>query len=162
MNQLDSGVARLPGRVGPRPQTGPMMPHQQLSQNAPQPLQERLFQRARTLAGVTVRESRVSVPGARALVLEEGSRGPREAFMVDGEFAHLHPPYDGSLHLILPEEAAREVIERGWGELHPAARMGMIPATALMVYGPRDEEELETVWAILRISYEHARGEGNT
>ena len=38
------------------------------------------------------------------------------------------------------------------------ARLGVIPPTALMIYGPRDEEELEVVWAILRTSYDRARG----
>ena len=50
--------------------------------------------------------SMVSVPGARAFVLGEAAGRPPEAFMVGGEFAHLHPDYDGSLHLILPPEAA--------------------------------------------------------
>jgi hypothetical protein len=135
-----------------------MMPHTQLSQNAPPHLQELLFERIATLPGISVRESRVSVPGARAFVLDENSRGPREAFMVDGEFAHLHPPSDGSLHLVLPEPEAREVIEKGWGEPHPAGRMGWVAGTALMVYGPRDEQELESVWTIVRASYRFACG----
>lgn len=28
----------------------------------------------------------------------------------------------------------------------------------VMVYGPRDEDELEVVWSIFRLSYEFARG----
>ena len=78
--------------------------------------------------------------------------------MVGTEFAHLHPPDDGSLHLVLPAKVAQEVVQKGWGELHPAARMGIIPATAVMVYGPRDERELEVVWLIVLAAYASARG----
>lgn len=70
----------------------------------------------------------------------------------------LHPGYNGSLHLVLPEESAREVIDKGWGELHPAARPGYGPTTAVMVYGPRYAAELKVIWEILRASYEFASG----
>ncbi len=138
------------------------MPHQQLSQNAPPELQEALFERAARLPGVRVGRSGVSVPGARAFILdEELAQGPPEAFMVGTEFAHLHPPYDGSLHLALAAEAATELERKGWGELHPLARMGVMPPTALMVFGPRDAGELEVVWTILQASHAFARGSGD-
>ena len=160
MRPIRDIVASLPCRAGDRPHTNPTTPHQQLNQNAPRDVQELLFERARALTGVVVSASQVSVPGARAFFLQERfAKGPREAFMVGREFAHLHPPYDGSLHLVLPSETAEQVTAKGWGELHPAARMGLIPPTALMVYGPRDEKELEAVWKILYASYVGARGE---
>jgi hypothetical protein len=152
-------IRSLPPRAGPRPDTHTSMPHQQLSQNAPAEMQEALFKRAGGLPGVVVGASRVSVPGARAFVLSDSAaNGPPEAFMVGTEFAHLHPPYDGSLHLALPEEAASEVERTGWGELHPLARAGVMPPTALMVFGPRDAAELEVVWTILQASHAFARG----
>lgn len=133
------------------------MPHTQLDQNAPVELQEVIVERVRRLPGVSIAASRVSVPGARAFVLQDPSDLPG-AFMVGGEFAHLHPPGDGSLHLMLSEEDADEVIAKGWGELHPAAREGLIPGAALMIYGPRDEGELDVVWRIIEASYRLARG----
>lgn len=152
-------LQELPRREGPRPHTRAGMPHQQLDQNAPPPLQEELFRRAAGLPGVRTGPSRISVPGARAFILEEElAKGPPEAFLVGREFAHLHPPYDGSLHLALPPAAAARVEERGWGELHPLARQGVLPPSFVMVYGPRDDRELETVWAILQASYAYARG----
>jgi phospholipase/carboxylesterase len=135
------------------------MPHQQLSQNAPPDMQEALFERARGLPGVSVATSGISVPGARAFVLaDEVAKGPREAYMVGREFAHLHPPYDGSLHLALPADDAAEVERLGWGELHPLSRAGGMPPTIVMAFGPRDAEELETVWRILRASHAFASG----
>ena len=83
------------------------MPHQQLDQNAPAEMQELLFERIRRLPGVSVAPSKISVPGARAFVLEAPADRP-EAFMVGGEFAHLHPPTDGSLHLMLSEVDAEK------------------------------------------------------
>ncbi|MDY7040159.1 MAG: DUF5519 family protein [Chloroflexota bacterium] len=153
-------ISSLPQRVGKRPRTTPTNPHQQISQNGSRRFQETVFERARNLPGVEVKSSLLSVPGARALSLEDAcAGGPAQAFMAGQEFAHLHPPYDGSLHMTLPPGAVEEVVAQGWGEMHPVARMGLIPPTALMVYGPRDEEELEVVWQILQASYLFARGE---
>jgi phospholipase/carboxylesterase len=116
-------------------------------------LQERLFERALSLPGVFAAASLVSVPGARALFLEETvATGPQEAFQAGREFAHIHPGYDGSLHLTLPVELAHEVVEKGWGEPHPVS-------ASMMVYGPRDEAELEVVWCLLLASYRFAVGE---
>lgn len=151
---------QLPARPEPRPHATATNPHVQLDQNAPPELQERLFERARDLPGVQVEPSMISVPGARAFVLAEeaAAGGPAEAFMIGREFAHLHPPSDGSLHMMLPLDLARTVEEQGWGEQHPVARMGLIPPTAMMVYGPRDKGELEIVWDILRASHGFAAG----
>lgn len=135
------------------------MPHQQLDQIAPVDLQEELLERCGSLPGVTVGPSHVSVPGARAFHLDPDlAGGAPEAFMRGTEFAHLHPAYDGSLHLALPTDVARGVITAGWGEHHPLVEQGVMPSTQLMVYGPRDRDELEVVWAIVEQSYAFARG----
>jgi hypothetical protein len=150
-------LSALPRRRGDSPDTNPRMPHQQVSQNAPSDLQEALFERASTLPGVMVGRSHVSVPGARAFHLDDAhAAGARDAFMVGTEFAHLHPQDDGSLHLVLPEPLARQVIDKGWGEFHPMVLQGMMPPTNLMVFGPRDEAELEIVWSIVEASYANA------
>lgn len=121
-------------------------------------LREELARRVFALADVEERLSGISVPGARALCLEQSAKvGPREAFMVDREFAHLHPAPDMSLHLTLPEYDVGHAIERGWAELHPVARDGMIPPTAVMVFAPRDEDELEVVSSIIEASHSFAR-----
>jgi hypothetical protein len=149
----------LPERAGPRPNTGPAMPHQQLSENAPVELQEELWRRMSSLEGVRTGPSGVSLPETRALHLDpELAAGPPEGFMVGTEFAHLHGPQDGSLHMALPSELAAEAIERGWAELHPLAAAGRLPETLVMAYGPRDREELETVWSLVSASYENACG----
>ncbi len=74
----------LPTRKGPPPEVRrPSLerpgPHQQLSQIAPRELQEALLALGRSLPGVTVGRSLVSLPGARAFFLDRAlARGPAD------------------------------------------------------------------------------------
>lgn len=151
----------LPQRRGPRPHTTPTNPHQQLDRQPADPrLPAALAERAFALPDVEERPSAISVPGARALWLRAGVQpGPADAFLIGREFAHLHPAPDHSLHMMLPLEAVDEVVGRGWGEQHPVARLGLIPGTAVMIYAPRDDTELETVYTLLLASYRFAGGQ---
>jgi hypothetical protein len=114
----------LPQRSGPQPATTRpsqthRSPHTQISQNAPAEMQERLFLRAASLAGVSVGDSLVSVPGARAFHLDPAlARGPAEAFQ---------------------------------REPHPVSG-------TLMIWGPRNAEELDIVWRLVCESYAYATG----
>lgn len=153
------GNLHLPRRRGERPLTRPHNPHQQLTQNPDVRLQEALWARMATLDGVLAARSTVSLPDTRALHLHpDHAHGPEDAFLAGTEFAHLHGHADGSLHLRLPETAAAEAVSASWAEQHPMARAGVLPATLLMVYGPRDADELEQVWQLVRASYDYARG----
>ncbi|KQZ70797.1 luciferase family protein [Nocardioides sp. Root151] len=155
---LPSGT--LPERSGPRPDVSWTIPQQQESQNAPGELQERLFAEIADLPGVAGGPSHISVPGARAFTLDHGSSDP-EAFLVPGfgEFAHLHPSYDGSLHLVLPADLAADVTTKGWGRPHMWAGTRLSPGFTL-VHGPRDDDELVTVRGIVAASHAHASGTG--
>jgi phospholipase/carboxylesterase len=148
----------LPTRRGPRPDVSWSIPQQQASDTAPVDVQERLWARIASLPGVSTGASRISVPGARGLVLR-GSDGPDEAFLVPEvrEFAHLHPQHDGSLHLALPVAQAAEVVARGWGTPHPWAG-SRLAAGFTMVFGPRDAEELDVVAGIVAASHAFASG----
>ncbi len=153
-------MTELPRRQGPRPATTPTNPHTQLDQQPGDRRQrERLADALLGLAGVVERPSLISVPGARGLWLEEGAAGPPEAFMVGAEFAHLHPGRDQSLHAMLPPGMVAEAVEKGWAEIHPVARRGLIPPNAVMLYAPRDDEEREVVEALVRASHAFARGD---
>ena len=154
-----STTVSLPQRSGERPKTGPAMPHQQLDQIAPVELQEELWRRMTGLEDVSTGRSGVSLPETRALHLDpRRASGPPEAYLVGTEFAHLHGDFDGSLHAALPRAVADEAIEKGWAELHPLAREGVLPPTLVMLYGPREEEELETIWQLVEASYAFACG----
>jgi Family of unknown function (DUF5519) len=149
----------LPIRPGDRPRTTPTNPHTQLDQQ-PTDLRfiEELARRVFALPGVVEEPSRISVPGARALVLAPGeATGPPEAFLIEREFAHLHPAPDHSLHAMLPSETATDAVAAGWAEPHPVAVRGLIPPTAVMLYAPRSEPELEVLETLVRASHAFAR-----
>lgn len=153
----------LPRRPGSRPTTTPTNPHTQLDQQPTGSEQRELLAASVfALPGVVERPSLISVPGARALWLGEGAAGPPEAFMVEKEFAHLHPAPDQSLHAMLPPGLDVEAVEAGWAEQHPVARRGLIPANAVMLYAPRDDAEREVVEKLVRASHAFARGEAST
>jgi phospholipase/carboxylesterase len=156
-SRLPGGV--LPERRGPRPAISHRIPQQQIADNAPAELQERLFASATALPGVTSGPSAISVPGARGFALAPPRRGPDDAFLVPdaGEFAHLHPGYDGSLHLALPPALAADAIRQGWAIPHPWAGVRLSPGFVL-VYGPRDEPELDVVTALVATSHDWAAG----
>jgi hypothetical protein len=152
-------MTTLPPRVGERPRTTPTNPHTQIDQQ-PSDLRwaEELARRVFALPGVVEEPSGISVPGARALVLAPGeAAGPPEAFLIGREFAHLHPAPDHSLHAMLPTETVAEAVAAGWAEPHPVALRGLIPPTAVMLYAPRDEAELDVVEGLVRASHAFAR-----
>ena len=152
------GLSSLPERSGEFPATSTNTPQEQLSQQSPPELQEQLFARLAKLEGVGTRDSAISVPGARALVVRKPG-GPEDAFLVPqvGEFAHLHPAHDGSLHLALPPALAADVLTKRWGVAHPLAGLRATPGL-VMVFGPRDDAELEVVAAIVATSHAWATG----
>ncbi len=157
--QGDVSVAvGLPARRGPRPATTTALPHQQLDQQPDDPvIRMELARRLFALPGVDEAPSGVSVQGARAAVLTDAlPTGPRSAFFAGREFAHLHPVPDLSLHLTLPESLARQAIAAGWAEHHYLVATGELPPTVVMVYAPRDRDELEVVWRLVAASYRFA------
>ena len=93
------------------------------------------------------------MPGARAFTLPDGD-GPDDAFLVPQarEFAHLHPGYDGSLHLALPPAQAADLVARGWGVPHPWAGTRLSPGF-VMLFGPRDEDELEVATGVVEAAH---------
>jgi phospholipase/carboxylesterase len=148
----------LPERDGSRPRVSTKTPQEQLTQNSPPAMQEQLFDRLSGLPGVVTQASAISVPGARAFALRDGA-GPDDAFLVPraGEFAHLHPSHDGSLHVALPPAMAADVVTKGWGVAHPLAGLQVTPGM-VMVFGPRTDPELEVVGAVVTFSRMWAQG----
>jgi len=147
----------LKPRSGPPPRTTSCAPHEQIDQNSPLEIHTAFKARAFDFPFVVRRPSMISVPGAEALCMEhDHAHGCREAFMIGTEFAHLHPAYDGSMHLMLPSVCVRELLDKGWGEPHPMVETGLIPDTAVMAFAPRNEDEIETALTILATSYAFA------
>jgi len=135
------------------------IPQQQESDNSPAEVQEQLFAQVAALPGVSSTPSAISVPGARGFMVERGPGAPLDAFLVPraGEFAHLHPGYDGSLHLALPPALAADAIAKGWAVAHPLAGIRLARGM-VMIYGPRDTVELDVVTGIVEASRAYATG----
>lgn len=147
-------------RRGSRPTTTTRIPHSQTDQ---QPADNRyltaILDEGGSWPGVHDGESRISVEGSRALVLaEDVAAGPHEAFIVGREFCHGHAQGDHSLHLTLPVDLVPEVEAAGWTEPHFLVLTGRLPRTHVMLYAPRDESEVAVALAIVRASYDFARG----
>ena len=60
--------------------------------------------------------------------------------------------------MMLPEDLVAEVLELGWGESHPLVPKGQAPNTLVMIFGPRDSEEINVVMDLIGESYRFARG----
>jgi phospholipase/carboxylesterase len=154
----------LENRDGVEPKTPDGIPHQQHNQNAPVSMQEHLKNRMAKLSGMTFEATPFSLSGSIGWRLEEPfAKGSRSAFIQNTfEFAHQHVPADGSLHMLLPNNAAQMVIEKGWGILHPITdSVSGADTEYLMVFGPRNEADLKAVWVISLVSYYQARGHRN-
>lgn len=150
----------FPHRAGPKPLTTRHEPHQQITQHGEVELWDELLDRCASLPDVTVTDSLVSVPGARGLLLDESvAKGPKNAFHVEREFAHVHTRPDGSLHLMLPLELAALAMGGGWGEPHTYVFRGLDGPNSIMLYAARTAEELDVNWMLVEESYRYARGE---
>jgi hypothetical protein len=148
----------FPPRPGPRPTTTDVNPHTQLDQNAPPGLQDAVRDHALSLPGVRQGRSNVSVPGAIAFFLDAPPRPAALPDLFGGEWGHIHPHYDGSLHLNVPTDEAERLIDLGWAEYHTVVAKGLVPPIVIMLYGPREPDELVVARAIVEIAYMAAGG----
>jgi hypothetical protein len=150
------GHNSLPRRNRPRPPTNKNMPHSQIGIQPVPEVNMELFRRAYSLPNVTNQPTVISVPGARAIWLDDDLPLAHPESIVGGrEFAHIHP--DGSLHVSLSTERAQEAIEKGWAEPHPmAAYMGN--KGLVMLYTPLDMQELDVIFQLILDSYNYVTG----
>ncbi|MCZ7532634.1 MAG: DUF5519 family protein [Acidimicrobiia bacterium] len=139
----------LQRRPGPRPRTHNAPPHTQIDAEPVPELIAELASRCFALPHVAEAPTRISVPGARALVATPIAPFDTTKAMIGREFAHIHP--DGSMHLVIPPETAKEAIDAGWVEPHPMAKF--FNPGAVMVYTPRDPAELEVTWKLVQASH---------
>ncbi|HAS42225.1 MAG TPA: hypothetical protein DCS93_17240 [Microscillaceae bacterium] len=153
-------LENLPIRDGSRPETTNTNPHTQLTQQPKDTSYTKdLMDWAFTLHHIERQPSAVSVPGAIAMCMDDAHTCDNcNAFMVGTEFAHFHPHPDYSLHLGLPKADAEIMIDKGWGEWHPLIKRGFLPPNIVMMYAPRNQEELKVAKFILGRSYAYAKG----
>ncbi|KZZ98807.1 hypothetical protein AAL_02358 [Moelleriella libera RCEF 2490] len=70
-----------------------------------------------------------------------------------GEIVHVHDS-DHSMHMCLNPHDIKEILCKGWGQMHPLARKGWVlqmpvASNFVMIYAPRNEHELQIVFRII-------------
>ena len=79
----------------------------QIGVNADPEISAELLRQASKIPGVEIRETVISLPGAKGFWINENVTIARPQVIVGGrEFAHMHP--DGSLHASLSPELAKK------------------------------------------------------
>ncbi|KIW49072.1 hypothetical protein PV05_10786 [Exophiala xenobiotica] len=170
-------ILALPNRRGTRPVILGIAPQRQFSQN-PEPgmnvrvtslftsvvmrnptlLQQKLSSLEKHNIAIFVHSNLLSKP----------DNLPEVAVVSEGELGHIHG--DASMHLYFSPADAKVIIEKGWAERHRCARtqpwwLGgkkykwKIGESFLIVYAPRDEEELEVLQILIRASARFMTGD---
>lgn len=113
-----SQATDFPERMTPRPETTKGVPHVQIGVEAVPTLTQELLRRVDAVPSVEIRETVISLPGAKGFWLSDDVTLKRPEVIVGGrEFAHVHP--DGSLHVSLNPVTARAAVDAGWAVPHP-------------------------------------------
>ena len=153
---------QLPTRAGKQPITGQQPPQLQFSDQSPdhirQALKDWMFS---NIPHTREHDTLISVPSSRALWLDEAiTPAHQDAFMPPAgsrEFCHLHQ--DGSIHTVLSEEAEEEILQKKWGLRHPWYNKGV---KEILVYAPRDNDELRVLKQVIVQSYRYATNDFDT
>lgn len=155
---LSHSTASFPKRAGPPPQTTPWAPHIQQDQIAPPEMLAALAARVFALPDIEERPIYRADPPERGLWLKDGVQaGPADAFINEREIGHFHP-WDRSMHIALPPDVAKKAVSAGWAEVHPVGRAGLAPQNFVMIYGPRDDHEVDIVFSLVQAAYLYAGG----
>ena len=78
--------------------------------------------------------------------------------MLGNELAHVHPA-ENSLHVWVSPPDAKEIVGKGWGERFPLSSLGMLHPSWVMVYAPRNMEEVDVIEEIIRAAIGFLTGE---
>lgn len=96
-----------------------------------------------SLDGVSTGASHISVPWARAIYHNDTTHTVQWT-----ERAHLHPSYDGSMHISWDPALLKHIVDAGRWEYHPRNPL------AIMLYWPRDDYELDIIKSIIQQLYD--------
>ena len=146
----------LPTRKGTRPQTirGPL--HIQCNGYGDSGYIKQLVDQVLTWPHIESSPPPVSPPDTiRMRLAEMAATDKPSTFLTAREFGRvlLGAP---TIYLALPLVCAHWAIVRGWSEPHYLATFGLMPAGAVVVYTPRDEQELAVCHLLFSHSYRFA------
>ncbi|KAJ9496260.1 hypothetical protein H2202_008218 [Exophiala xenobiotica] len=170
-------ILALPNRRDTRPVILGIAPQRQFSQNPEPGMNVRVTS---LFTSVVMRNPRLLQQKLSSLekhniaifvhsnLLSKPDNLPEVAVVSEGELGHIHG--DASMHLYFSPADAKVIIEKGWAERHRCARtqpwwLGgnkykwKIGESFLIVYAPRDEEELEVLQILIRASARFMTGD---
>jgi hypothetical protein len=156
-----SRLEQLPYRQGERPKLGKHpVPHRQITQLPDGALKEQ----TRQLFDAFVQTHGNDVHYANsfyerhnaAVIVNDLAHAHRIVKSTSGEAAHWHP-MDGSMHMIFSANDAKQIIDKGWGERHGLAGVPQhnLPDTYLLIYAPRNAQEMAVVQRLLYAAVNH-------
>ena len=89
-------------------------------------------------------------------LMEMATSNDPSVFITDREFAGVFLGVP-AIYLVLPLLCAHRAIVRGWAEPHYLGSQGLIPAGTVVVYTPKDVEELAIGSVLFSESYHLGR-----
>ena len=159
--KLDAHTLKdLPIRQGARPKTlrGPL--HIQCSGHGDRKYIDRLVRDVLSWPHVEALPASSNPPTAIPIRFEEKTATLDSApFISAREFARvlLGAP---TIYLALPLVSAHWAIVKGWAEPHYLSSFGLMPAGAVVVYAPKDREQLSVCYALFHAAYQSAFANG--
>lgn len=154
-------LEKLPKRKGTKPTIAPFaVPHRQTDQHnneAIRKLQQQIFDdmAASKEYALEYKMSYLERNNPGLFLRDSTASNPTVVPVSHGEVGHIHH-FDGSMHIILSPSDTKTVIEAGWGELHGLAGDGRAAKTYMMIYSPRDKNELAITQKILEAAVKYA------
>ena len=157
ISEVFANSTDFPTRNSPIPKTTNGVPHVQIGVEVDPKIYAELLHRVSQIPNVDVRETIISLPGAKGFWIAENVQLARPDAIVRGrEFAHVHP--DGSLHASLPKDVASAAIRSGWAIHHPWADKRPGWEGFVMIYTPQSNDELDVVVHLVLQSYNFVTG----
>ena len=158
VGNLIANPVSLPIRKGKRPVTvrGPL--HVQCSDNSDNMLLRELVEEVTGWPGIEASPLPVGGGGLVSFRIDEGLASDDLSNFINGtEFARVlfGAP---TIYLTLPLSYAHWAIVRGWAEPHFSGSFGLMPPGVMVVYTPRDENEMEVCRSLFLTSYNFALG----
>lgn len=148
-------LKNLPKRSGSKPSIAPFaVPHRQTDQHNTHQIREKQTKSFDTAVensqGQLIYKNSYLEKHSPGIFLADPNKGNQTVVDIShAEIGHIHA-FDGSMHLILSPSDTKEVIEKGWGELHGLANgEDRVARTYMLIYSPRDQNELDVTNQIL-------------
>lgn len=171
-SEPSASVLSVPIRKGVRPEVGDIVPHRQLSQQRSEVQKDALdgLFDAFIQNNLDLVEKKVSHYETHNAALyvksnvirDDAERLPDTCVIAQGEIGHVHA--DSSVHLYFSPTDAAVIMDKGWGERHRLAKriwgkpvIG-IDCTYILLYIPRDQEELAVLRTLLHASAAYMLG----